>query len=228
MNRRQCSEMWRCSRRPRSGGSCVSPRHRLRSPDKIGVGVAGRKGGTGVTARFCVPGHRHARGHPTMIFAFLDGNEDSSVVPRCTAKSPPDPRAFLGHLGTGEAAAIGLNLRAVHGRSLRGRPHNTPPDGSAAAAAVLIRGSDPPGPLPGQGSERASGIQANQPPARGSGRPGTHASRSRSRVSARAAQVARDRTCPRAQPAGSGPPRPLPRPPRAKRHRPRRRVKPSR
>jgi len=67
----------------------------------------------------------------------------------------------------GVAAAIGLNLRAVHGRSLRGRPHNTPPDGSTAAAAVLIRGSDPSGPLPGQGSERASGIQANQPPARG-------------------------------------------------------------
>ena len=46
----------------------------------------------------------------------------------------------------GVAGAIGLNLRAVHGRSLRGRPRHTPPDGSAAAAAVLIRGSDPPGP----------------------------------------------------------------------------------
>ena len=45
----------------------------------------------------------------------------------------------------GVAAAISLNLRAVHGRSLRGRPHHPPPDGSAAAA-VLIRGSDPPGP----------------------------------------------------------------------------------
>ena len=59
----------------------------------------------------------------------------------------------------GVAAAIGLNLRAVHGRSLRGRPHNTPPDGSAAAA-VLIRGSDP----PGQGSSRLIGDQADHLP----------------------------------------------------------------
>ena len=63
----------------------------------------------------------------------------------------------------GVAAAIGLNLRAVHGRSLRGRPHNTPPDGSAAAA-VLIRGSDPPGLLPGQGSSRLIGGQADHLP----------------------------------------------------------------
>ena len=47
-----------------------------------------------------------------------------------------------------------------------------------------------------------------------------HASRSRSRVSARAAQVVRDRTCPRAHPAGNEPPRPLPRPARANRRRP--------
>jgi hypothetical protein len=63
------------------------------------------------------------------------------------------PGEFRCPVGVGVAAAIGLNLRAVHGRSLRGRPYHTPPDGSAAVATVLI-----------QGSERASGIQANQPP----------------------------------------------------------------
>ena len=42
---------------------------------------------------------------------------------------------FRGPLGV--AAAIGLNLRAVPGRSLRGRLHHTPADGSVAAAAVL-------------------------------------------------------------------------------------------
>ena len=70
----------------------------------------------------------------------------------------------------GVAAAICLNLRAVHGRSFRVGP-------------IMLR--------PMARRQRCRGEPA---PVRGSGRPGPHASRSRSRVSARAAQVARDRT----------------------------------
>src|SRR5512135_2429175 len=68
---------------------------------------------------------------------------------RLTSSSPPAGVEFQRPLGA--AAAIGLNLRVVPGRSLRSMPPNTPPDGSAAAAAVPIIASDLPGPSPRAG-----------------------------------------------------------------------------
>ena len=82
-------------------------------------------------------------------------------------RRPPAGVEFRCPLGV--AAAIGLNLRAVHGRSLRGRPHNTPPDGSAAAAAVLIRGSDPPGPCQGRDRNGPAVSRRTSPPPGGVG-----------------------------------------------------------
>jgi len=80
---------------------------------------------------------------------------------------PPRPPAgveFRRLLGA--AAAIGFNLRAVHGRSLRSMTPNTPPDGSAAAAVPIIP-SDLPGTSPRAGIVTASrriGDQADHLP----------------------------------------------------------------
>ena len=96
---------------------------------------------------------------------------------------------------------------------------STPPDDSATAEAVPIIPSDLPGTSP-----RAGTVTAYRRP-RGPSALGSH---SRSRGSARGAHLSRDRGYPRAKPPGSGPPRHLPQPTRAKRHRPRQLAKPNR
>ena len=75
------------------------------------------------------------------------------------------------------------------------------------------------GPRQGQGSSRLIGDQADHLPREVT--PGAEGPLG-------APDLSRDRACPRAKPAGNGPPRHLPRPARAKRRRPRQFAKPSR
>ena len=161
---------------PSLESSCrAHPRRRARSPgrrdDRRRRG--GQPGLHAIDGKPTSPGRARPSSWPTLRGMRLAGGLPGDPRPLRPREPRPErgpfpprrpPAGVEFRCPLGVAAAIGLNLRAVRGRSLRGRPHNTPPDGSAAAAAVLIRGSDPPGARAGIGTgQRYPGEPAPPP-----------------------------------------------------------------